>query len=140
MSHVSSSYLIPFLIFMPLHLHLTAVVQECSKVMHCIVWPHSLTSGRVKEVFVRTTQTKVYRSPKHQGSAAHQLLPVEWDTLHSYQSHFFNSNKCLAAEEVNTTPSALARTGSHITEQPFPKNIYNHTRVLPLSHCTHKIS
>lgn len=123
MPHVSYFYLIPLLIFMPLHLHLTVIVQECSKVMHCMVWPQCLTSGRVKEVFVKTTQTKAHRSPRHQGSAAHWLLLVEWDTLHSHQSHFFNSNKRLAAEGVNTTPSTVAWTGLNTSgNKHFPIN------------------
>lgn len=128
---------------MLLHLHWTVIVQESSKVKHCMVWPHSFTSGRVKEVFVKTAQTKAHRSPRHQGSAAHWLLPVEWDALHSHQSHFFNSNKHLAAERVNTTPSALAWTGSNMSGNkhfPINNNILNNTRVFPLSYFTHKVS
>lgn len=91
--------------------------------MHCMVWPHSPTSSRAIEVFVKTTQTKVQRSPRHQGSAAYQLLPVEWDTLHSHQSNFFNPNKCLAAVGgKNHTLCPCVNRIRHVREQLFPKN------------------
>lgn len=137
---------------MPPHLHFIVTVQESSKkIMHYIVWPHSVTST-VKKAFVKTyTDKGPPISLKHnatasrqQGSTMHQLCVFTSSTRTSSTATRAISStplnmSCSRGGKQHTLCACINRI-KHVREQSFPKKIYNNKLVLPLAYFIHQVS